>query len=131
MRLKDYDLRQIDEVTLQSLSEEDLRTLSAKLLLDLKEARERLNQSPKNSSRPPSSRDPWDKNGDSENGEEDGDGTETPEDEKVFRMLGSMMIEGPIRLGRKTTKNPRPQRIDRGANRASNREVLATGAPNE
>jgi len=80
MRLKDYDLRQIDEVTLRSLSEEDLRTLSSKLLLDLKEARERLNQSPKNSSRPPSSRDPWDRNGNSENDEEDGDGTETLED---------------------------------------------------
>jgi len=72
MRLKDYDLRQIDEVTLRSLSEEDLRTLSAKLLLDLKEARERLNQSPKNSSRPPSSRDPWERNNGSETSEEEG-----------------------------------------------------------
>ena len=80
MQLKDYDLRQIDEVTLRSLGENDLRTLSAKLLLDLKEARERLNQSPKNSSRPPSSRDPWEKNGGSEKSEKDG--SEPQEDEE-------------------------------------------------
>ncbi|MCP4042209.1 MAG: transposase, partial [Gammaproteobacteria bacterium] len=36
-----------------------MRTLSLKLLADLKEARDRLNQSPDNSSRPPSTRAPW------------------------------------------------------------------------
>jgi transposase len=66
--------RQIDEATPRSPSEKDLRTLSAKLLRDPKEARERLNQSPTNSSRPPSSRAPWEKLADS--GESD-----TPKDE--------------------------------------------------
>ena len=42
-----------------SLPEQPLRTLSAKLLADLKAAHERLDQNPSNSSRPPSSRDPW------------------------------------------------------------------------
>ena len=44
---------------LEALDEAALRVLSAKLLDDLKEARDRLNQGPENSSRPPSSRAPW------------------------------------------------------------------------
>jgi len=35
--------------------------LSLRLLADLKEARERLNQGPTNSTRPPSSRAPWER----------------------------------------------------------------------
>ena len=38
-----------------------MRSLSSKLLLDLKEARERLNQTSRNSSLPPSREAPWDK----------------------------------------------------------------------
>ena len=41
------------------MPEGDLRFLSKRLLTDLKEARERLKQSPETSSRPPSSREPW------------------------------------------------------------------------
>lgn len=62
MQLKDHDLRQLDEGCLRRLFERDpvaLLGLSARLLADLKEARERLNQNPDNSSRPPSSGDPW------------------------------------------------------------------------
>ncbi len=59
MLLKNHSLRQIDEAYLRSLSHEALVGLSTKLVSDLKEARERLNQSPSNSSRPPSSRAPW------------------------------------------------------------------------
>jgi len=40
-----------------------LRRLSVKLLYDLKDARERLRQTSRNSSRPPSSDLPWDKAG--------------------------------------------------------------------
>ena len=61
MQLSEHDLKQLDEETIRSLQAERLRTLSLKLLADLKEARDRLNQSPDNSSRPPSSRAPWDK----------------------------------------------------------------------
>ncbi len=58
MQLSEHDLKQLDEQTIRSLQAERLRTLSLKLLADLKEARDRLNQSPDNSSRPPSTRAP-------------------------------------------------------------------------
>ena len=61
MQLSDHDLKQLDEEYLRSLSAEPLRTLSSKLLSDLKEAHHRLNQNPSNSSRPPSTRAPWEK----------------------------------------------------------------------
>ena len=44
MKLKDHDLRQIDSKYLASLEPEKLLEVSSKLLEDLKEARERLNQ---------------------------------------------------------------------------------------
>ena len=59
MLLKNHSLGQIDERYIRSLSHEDLIKLSTKLLEDLKEAREQLNQGPSNSSRPPSSQAPW------------------------------------------------------------------------
>ena len=59
VQLSRYDLSQLDEGYLESLPERQLRTLSAKLLADLKAAHERLDQNPTNSSRPPSSRVPW------------------------------------------------------------------------
>ncbi len=49
------------EAYVQSLDEDALRGLSLRLLEDLKEARERLRQNPHNSSRPPSSRAPWER----------------------------------------------------------------------
>jgi len=52
MQLSDHSLRQIDEAYLDRLGDGALRALSAKLLLDLKEARERLNQTSRNSSLP-------------------------------------------------------------------------------
>jgi IS1 family transposase len=63
MYLSDHSLRQIDDDYLRSLEKEALQGLSLRLLADLKEARERLNQSPTNSSRPPSSRAPWERGG--------------------------------------------------------------------
>lgn len=59
MTLSDRDLSQMDTNYLDDLPEGDLRSLSKQLLADLKEARERLKQSPNTSSRPPSSREPW------------------------------------------------------------------------
>lgn len=61
MHLSDHDLRQMDEYWLEKLPEDKLRQVSARILQDLKEARDRLNQTPDNSSRPPSSRAPWEK----------------------------------------------------------------------
>ena len=59
MNLNDHDLRQIDESYLDSLSKKALQEVSKKLCHDLKVARARLNQTPDNSSRPPSTREPW------------------------------------------------------------------------
>jgi hypothetical protein len=61
MHLSDHSLQQLDEAYLERLDEAALRGLSARLLADLKEARERLQQGPHNSSRPPSSRMPWER----------------------------------------------------------------------
>ncbi len=61
MYLSDHDLRQMDEGWLEKLPEDKLRQVSTRILQDLKEARDRLNQTPDNSSRPPSSRAPWEK----------------------------------------------------------------------
>ena len=61
MHLSDHDLRQMDDDWLEKLPVDKLRQVSARILQDLKEARDRLNQTPDNSSRPPSSRAPWEK----------------------------------------------------------------------
>ena len=61
MQLSNHDLSQLDEDDLLNLTEKELRYLSIKLLNDLKDARDCLSQSSRNSSRPPSSDLPWDK----------------------------------------------------------------------
>jgi len=64
MILKEHELHQIDEKFICRLREQDpdaLVGLSIKLASDLKEAMERLNQNPSNSSRPSGSLAPWDK----------------------------------------------------------------------
>jgi transposase len=68
LQLKDHDLRQLNADRLRQLGQRQpgaLVDLSVRLLEDLKEARERLNQNPDNSSRPPSSRAPWFREGSS------------------------------------------------------------------
>jgi transposase len=64
MHLSDHDLRQLDDAYLERLSEPQARVLLGKAVADLKTARERLGQNPGNSSRPPSSRAPWESGGD-------------------------------------------------------------------
>ncbi len=71
MKLSDHDLRQLDEARLDQLSEADLRAVSRSLLADLKEARDRLNRTPSNSSVPPSSRPVWAKPAPTEAAEEE------------------------------------------------------------
>jgi hypothetical protein len=87
MHLSHDDLTQIDEAVLQALEERALRALSVKLLADLKEAHERLGQNPSNSSRPPSSRAPWEGVVPSETasdpGEEPPEVTREPEDHEA------------------------------------------------
>lgn len=74
MILKEYELLQMDEhfiLHLLKQNPEALAGLSIKLLNDLKEARERLNQNPSNSSRPSGSLPVWDKGDKPEPDEED------------------------------------------------------------
>jgi hypothetical protein len=61
VKLSQHDLQQLDEDAVRGLPEAALRHLTLTLLADLKEARERLAQNPRNSSRPPSSRSPWER----------------------------------------------------------------------
>ncbi len=77
MELSSQDVSQLDEEQLLSLSEAELRRLSIKLLNDLKEARERLEQNSRNSSRPPSSEAPWEK---APEQSDDQDAPEEPQD---------------------------------------------------
>ena len=59
MKLSVHDLNQIDEAYIISLSQIDAHKLCTRLRDDLIEALDRLNQNSSNSSRPPSSQDPW------------------------------------------------------------------------
>ena len=61
MKISDHDLRQLDAASIHRLVEQQphaVESLMARLVDDLKEARERLNQNPNNSSPPPSTREP-------------------------------------------------------------------------
>jgi len=59
MRLKDHDLKQLNREYFAALSPEQLLNLAEKLLNDLRDARDRQNQTPQNSSRPSGSYAPW------------------------------------------------------------------------
>ncbi len=59
MFFNQHDLIQINEAYLRALGHAECLDISIKLLKDLKEIHERLNQNPNNSSKPPSSTDPW------------------------------------------------------------------------
>ena len=80
MWLSDHDLKQIDEDYVRTLEADKLRGLCLKVLADLKETRDRLNQNPENSSRPPSTRAPWERRPQDEedDGEEEPVGEEEP-----------------------------------------------------
>jgi len=59
MILTDHDIKQMDYQYLSGLPVDKLLDLSFKLLENLKQARDRLNQNPQNSSRPSASFPPW------------------------------------------------------------------------
>lgn len=59
MLLSDHDLKQLHDKIFSSLEREKLEILASKLLSDVKELHDRLNQTPENSSCPPSSTPPW------------------------------------------------------------------------
>lgn len=92
MQLNTHDLKQLDDRYLCALPQEALQRLSSKLLSDLKEAHDRLNQNSSNSSRPPSSQSPW------ENREEIASGDD--DEEKVPREAGSEGATDPRKEGK-------------------------------
>jgi transposase len=61
MEIPDHSLPQITPEVLKELTQDELLKLSVKLLKDLKELHDRLNQNPNNSSRPSSSMPIWEK----------------------------------------------------------------------
>ena len=78
MHLSDHDLRQLDDAYLDRLAPAQARALLGKALADLKAARERLGQNPSNSSRPPSSRAPWESEHDRRDGASAADASAAP-----------------------------------------------------
>ena len=58
--LTDHDLRQMSDEWVSSLTPSQKEVLLVRALAELRKSRDRLNQTPSNSSKPPSSRAPWD-----------------------------------------------------------------------
>ena len=90
MHLNDHSLRQIDDAYLRSLEPEVLYDLSLRLLADLKEAWDRLNEGPENSSRPPSSRALWERTSGEHLSDED------PEDGERTQDSGEVADAQPV-----------------------------------
>ena len=114
MLVSDEDLRKLDDAHLKSLSHEQLLAISMHLSRDLKEARDRMNQNPGNSSRPPSTQAPWESWGIA-NGEQNE--RETPsgaEDEQAKEAEG-----GESSPGQDTTKPTRQERRPAGKQRGA------------
>jgi transposase len=110
MHLDDHDLKQLDEEYLLSLSPVQLQTLSTKLLADLKEAHDRLNQNPSNSSRPPSTRAPWEKSEEtSQDGGEDDDGAQDAASDSAVDCKS----DGEAEKGKQDKEKPDPKTTDR------------------
>lgn len=57
--LTDHDLRQMSDEWVSSLTPSQKEVLLVRALAELRKSRDRLNQTPSNSSKPPSSRAPW------------------------------------------------------------------------
>jgi hypothetical protein len=125
MHLSEHDLKQLDEETIDSLRVEQVRTLAVTLLADLKEAHDRLNQGPDNSSRPPSSRALWERSCTDahEDGEsEDWEAGEADHKEEEKAETADRSTEG------KETKGSE-QKGTRGTNRGSGKPGKPKGTP--
>ena len=139
MRLTDYDLRQINQEYLASLSPEQLLHLSEKMLDDLRTARERLNQSPQNSSRPSGSYAPWEQarfaeeKSRSDEGEDSGDVEEKAKPEKAGKEsksegVGADEDSQPQGSQRKAGKQPGAKGVGRQVEMAVTGEQLHKAA---
>ncbi|HNG86652.1 transposase, partial [Accumulibacter sp.] len=92
MHLSKHDLFQMNDEWLKKLPAELLLEVSKRLLHDVKELQDRLNQNPDNSSRPPTSQAPWAKTGDSEEQSGAADESDTA-DAAAARATGSATEE--------------------------------------
>jgi len=130
MILKRHDLKQIDQEYLGSLSRGKLLEVSLKLLEDLKEAHDRLNQTPENSSRPSGSYAPWEGNVVNEGGtdEDESQDEEQRDDEKVERETGESVDEVVNEEDQQPRKKAGKQRGAKGHGRKVDLEV--TGVEN-
>ena len=106
MKLSDFDLKQIDDHRVEGLSFEQLVPLTKSLLNDLKEARDRLNQNSKNSSRLPSSMAPWDQSKDQGDLEELNQESNESADEATSQDDKQSSQEKPNPLKRSAGKQP-------------------------
>ena len=70
MHLRKHDLLQMNDEWLKKLPAERLLEVSKRLLDDVKELHDRLNQNPDNSSRPPTSQAPWERASEAEVGQD-------------------------------------------------------------
>jgi hypothetical protein len=112
MQLSEHDLRQLDDQRVLALPLAGLQTLSLKLLHDLKEACDRLNQGPDNSSRPPSSQVPWQKaspDGQTDGDEEDGEEEETEPERTGEGQPSDPDTDSAAQAGKEPDKNPPPK----------------------
>ena len=109
MQLSQHDLRQLDQDAICALPLESLQALTSKLLADLIELHERLNQNPTNSSRPPSSQAPWEgSSGADPDGDDDADAEGDPVNEKdLLESEGHDESDGPGEGDETDEKSPR------------------------
>lgn len=121
MHLSDHDLGQLDEAALAKLTSEQARALLSRALADLKVARERLAQNPRNSSRPPSTRAPWE-----QAEEQEREAEEAP----VASAQSEDEVE-PQAVSEPDCQEKRPQRSpqDKGAGKPAGRPGRRRGAP--
>jgi transposase len=97
--LSDHDLRQMDPTWQQCQPEETVRGLLARALDDLRQARDRLNQNPTNSSRPSGSMEPWRRAGADEAAASDDDAPGGPAPVEAGKSESVTQADSPPRAG--------------------------------
>jgi transposase len=110
MQLSDFDLKQLDEAYVRTLTPEALLALCLKLLADTKEKTERLNQNPSNSSRPPSTRAPWEKA--TETSQDGSDADDVPPDATSDGACNPRS-DAETKKGQQDKEKPDPKNADR------------------
>jgi transposase len=123
MLLNRSDLEQMDEAYLRRLTPEQLLAVSARLLQDVKELYERLNQNARNSSVPPSRQPAYLESGalspDEESGEESGvDPKPKPSEDQEVEEAKASPAQEPATAGEAQRDSAKPGEGEAGAGRA-------------